>query len=122
MTSSLKLAYDQQIDLYIASKEFLRVFTNAANHIPRHRRNKFVSTFKSMTFELMLLLSFFAHLVDVLGAKDFLAPVTMLLLEKMANRIVRQPAVEIPSTLSLPVSIFQHYSYSLQIHVSSFSS
>jgi len=73
-----------------------------------------------MTFELMLL-SFFAHLVDVLGAKDFLAPVTMLLLEKMANRIVRQPAIEVPNTLSLPVSIFQHYSYSLQIHVSSFS-
>ena len=42
MTSSLKLAYDQQIDLYIASREFLRVFTDAANHIPRHRRNKFV--------------------------------------------------------------------------------
>ena len=77
--------------------------------------------FISMIFELMFL-SFFAHLVDVLGAKDFLAPVTMLLLEKMANRIVRQPAAEVPNTLSLPVSIFQHYSYSLQIHVSSFSS
>ena len=78
--------------------------------------------FLSMTFKLMHLLSFFAHLVDVLGAKDFLAPVTMLLLEKMANRIVRQPAVEVPNTLSLPVSIFQHNSYSLQIHVSSFFS
>ena len=72
-----------------------------------------------MTSELMLLLSFFAHLVDVLGAKDFLAPVTMLLLDKMANRIVRQSAVDVPGTLSLPLSIFQHYSYSLQIHVSS---
>ena len=78
--------------------------------------------FLSMTFELMLLLSFFAHLVDVLGAEDFLAPVTMLLLDKMANRIVRQPPVEVPNTLSLPVSIFQRYSYSLQIHVSSISS
>ena len=117
MASSLKLAHAQHIDLYIASKEFLRVFTDAANHIPRHRRNKFVSNFLSMIFELTPL-SFFAHLVDVLGAKDFLAPVTMLLLEKMANRIVRQPAVEIPNTLSLPVSIFQHSSYSLQIHVS----
>ena len=67
-------------------------------------------------------LSFFAHLVDVLGVKDFLAPVTMLLLEKMANRIVRQPAAEVPNTISLPVSIFQHSSYSLQIHVGSFSS
>ena len=78
--------------------------------------------FLSMIFELTPLLSFFAHLVDVLGAKDFLAPVIMLLLEKMANRIVRQPAVEVPNTLSLPMSIFQHNSYSLQIHVSSYSS
>jgi hypothetical protein len=77
--------------------------------------------FLSIIFELMPL-SFFAHLVDVLGAKDFLAPVIMLLLEKMANRIVRQPAVEVPNTLSLPMSIFQHNSYSLQIHVSSCSS
>lgn len=75
-----------------------------------------------MTFVLMLFHSFFTHLVDVLGAENFLAPVTMLLLEKMANRIVRQPAVEVPNTLSLPVSIFQHYTYSLQIHVSTFSS
>jgi hypothetical protein len=40
----------------------------------------------------------------------------------MANRIVRQPAVEVPNTLALPVSIFQNNSYSLQLHVSSFSS
>lgn len=76
--------------------------------------------FLTMIFELTPL-SFFAHLVDVLGAKDFLAPVIMLLLGKSANRIVRQPAVEIPNTLSLPMSIFQHNSYCLQIHVSSFS-
>lgn len=69
----------------------------------------------------MAFLSFFAHLVDVLGAKDFLAPVTMLLIEKMANRIVRQPTVEVPTTISLPVSIFRHNNYSVQIHVSSFS-
>jgi len=67
------------------------------SYIPRHRRN-----------------NFFANLVDVLGTKDFLAPVTTLMLEKMANRIVRQPAVEVPNTLSLPVSIFQNNSYSLQ--------
>lgn len=72
----------------------------------------------SMALELTPLLSFFAHLVDVLGAKDFLAPVIMLLLEKTANRIVRQSVAEVPNTLSLPVSIFQHNSYSLQIHVS----
>lgn len=40
MVSSLKEAHSQPLDLYIASREFLRVFTDAANHIPRHRRNK----------------------------------------------------------------------------------
>ncbi|KAF8154101.1 hypothetical protein B0H34DRAFT_800000 [Crassisporium funariophilum] len=99
MVSSLKQTYSQPIDLYLGSKEFLHVFTDAANHIPRHRRNKF-----------------FAHLVDVLGAKDFLPPITMLLLEKTANRIVRQPLEEMQNTLSLPISVFQHSEYALQIH------
>jgi U3 small nucleolar RNA-associated protein 10 len=47
MVSSLKEVHPQSHDLYIASKEFLRVFTDAANHIPRHRRNKSVLTIYS---------------------------------------------------------------------------
>lgn len=43
MVSSLKGTHTQQLDLYIGSKEFLRVFTDAANHIPRHRRTKSVN-------------------------------------------------------------------------------
>lgn len=43
MVSSLKGAHSQPLDLYLAAKEFLRVFTDAANHIPRHRRNKYVA-------------------------------------------------------------------------------
>ena len=42
MVSSLKEAHTNSFDLYLASKEFLRVFSDAANHIPRHRRNKLV--------------------------------------------------------------------------------
>ncbi|CAA7262090.1 unnamed protein product [Cyclocybe aegerita] len=99
MVSSLKKAHSQPLDLYIASRDFLRVFTDAATHIPRHRRN-----------------NFFAHLVDVLGAHVFSAPLCMLLLEKTANRITRQSSEEIQSSLSLPISVFQHSVYAVQIH------
>jgi U3 small nucleolar RNA-associated protein 10 len=42
MVSSLKTRHLDKMDLYIASRDFLRIFTDAANHIPRHRRTKFV--------------------------------------------------------------------------------
>lgn len=42
MVSSLKQAHTDSLALYIASKEFLRVFTDAASHVPRHRRNQCV--------------------------------------------------------------------------------
>ncbi|RDB23790.1 U3 small nucleolar RNA-associated protein 10 [Hypsizygus marmoreus] len=98
MVASLKRAYSQPLDLYIGSKDFLRVFTDAANHIPRHRRT-----------------NFFSHLVEVLGAEDFLPPVCMLLIEKVANRIVRQNTEEVLNSLSLPASILQRNTPSLQI-------
>ncbi|KDR78387.1 hypothetical protein GALMADRAFT_245550 [Galerina marginata CBS 339.88] len=99
MVSSLKEAHSQPLDLYLASREFLRVFSDAANHVPRHRRN-----------------NFFAHLVDVLGPQDFSAPVCMLLLEKMANRIIRQSAEDVQNSLSLPISVFQHNNHVLQLY------
>ncbi|KAF7373573.1 U3 small nucleolar RNA-associated protein 10 [Mycena sanguinolenta] len=71
MVSSLKSAHSARLDLYLASRDFLRVFTDAASHIPRHRRT-----------------SFFGHLVDVLGPADFLPPLCMLLVEKMTNRVI----------------------------------
>ncbi|KAF8064012.1 hypothetical protein FPV67DRAFT_198389 [Lyophyllum atratum] len=98
MVSSLKRAHTQALDLYIGSKDFLRVFTDAANHIPRHRRT-----------------NFFAHLIDVLGSEDFLAPVCMLLVEKVANRVIRQNTEEVEASLSLATSILQHATPSLQI-------
>jgi U3 small nucleolar RNA-associated protein 10 len=44
MVSSLKEKYDSRESLLLASKEFLRVFTDATNHVPRHRRTQFVFT------------------------------------------------------------------------------
>ncbi|KAG5718058.1 U3 small nucleolar RNA-associated protein 10, partial [Termitomyces sp. T112] len=88
MVASLKRSHSQPLDLYIGSRDFLRVFTDAANHIPRHRRT-----------------NFFAHLVDVLGPEDFLAPVCMLLVEKVANRVIKQDPGEIQTFFSLPTSV-----------------
>ena len=40
MVASLKEKHGTGMDLYRAAREFLRVFTTAANHVPRHRRVK----------------------------------------------------------------------------------
>jgi U3 small nucleolar RNA-associated protein 10 len=62
--------------------------------------------------------SFFGHLIDVLGSREFSAPVCMLLLEKSANRIIRQTPVDnVHASLSLPISVFQHGNYAQQIYV-----
>lgn len=63
------------------------------------------------------LCSLFAHLANILGPRDFTAPLCMLLLEKSANRITRQTPEEIQMLLSLPISLFQHNSSELQIYV-----
>jgi U3 small nucleolar RNA-associated protein 10 len=40
MVSSLKLLGTDRLTLYVAARDFLRIFSDAANHIPRHRRTK----------------------------------------------------------------------------------
>ncbi|TFK71529.1 hypothetical protein BDN72DRAFT_432062 [Pluteus cervinus] len=99
MVSSLKQGETQSVDLYKKSKEFLMIFTDAANHIPRHRRN-----------------NFYTHLINVLGSQDFLAPISMLLVEKLANKVVRQTADDLQTTLSLPTAVLQHHPPNLQLH------
>jgi U3 small nucleolar RNA-associated protein 10 len=98
MVSSLKQSHVEKLDLHIASKDFLHIFTDASNHIPRHRRNHF-----------------FFHLVDVLGPADFLAPTVMLMVAKLSNRVIRQTPQEARGTLTLPVAVLQHFSPSLQM-------
>ncbi|PCH43122.1 hypothetical protein WOLCODRAFT_121527 [Wolfiporia cocos MD-104 SS10] len=100
MVTSLKTAHTTQLALYGAAREFLRIFTDASNHIPRHRRAKF-----------------FSHLVDVLGPDDFLAPICMLLVDKVSNRIVRQDAQDAEASLSLVLATLQHYSIERQLKV-----
>ncbi|KAH9893998.1 hypothetical protein C8Q73DRAFT_694035 [Cubamyces lactineus] len=98
MVASLKEKNGTGMDLYRAAREFLRVFTTAANHIPRHRR-----------------VNFFSHLVDTLGPSDFLAPVTMLLVDRVANRVVRQNPAESVGSLFLPLAVCERYPSALQL-------
>ncbi|KAI0092311.1 armadillo-type protein [Irpex rosettiformis] len=97
MTASLKCSHLEKLDLHIASRPFIRIFTDAYNHIPRHRR-----------------ISFFAHLIEVLGPSDFLSAVCLLLVDKMSNRVVRQSAEEIATSLSLPLSLLARFDANVQ--------
>ncbi|CDO68790.1 hypothetical protein BN946_scf184989.g56 [Trametes cinnabarina] len=98
MVDSLKGKHGNGMGLYRAAREFLRVFTGAANHIPRHRR-----------------VHFFTHLVDTLGPSDFLAPIVMLLVDRVANRVVRQNSMEASGSLFLPLALSEHYQASIQL-------
>ncbi|KAG0706218.1 hypothetical protein DFH29DRAFT_902720 [Suillus ampliporus] len=100
MASSLKSRHPPGLELYIGAREFLRIFTDASNHIPRHRRQ-----------------NFFIHLVDVLGPQEFLAPVCMLLVDRVANRVSRQHEDEASTSLGLPISLLRHFPRQLHLHV-----
>ncbi|KAF8440039.1 hypothetical protein L210DRAFT_3760928 [Boletus edulis BED1] len=100
MVSSLKTKHLDGFDLYVGARDFLRIFTDASNHIPRHRRQ-----------------NFFVHLTGVLGARAFLAPVCMLLIDKVTNRASRQTPEEAQNTLILPSSLLRHFDRSLQLFV-----
>jgi U3 small nucleolar RNA-associated protein 10 len=61
--------------------------------------------------------SFFGHLVEVLGPVDFLPPLFMLLVEKMANRVVRQNP-EAQNSVALLISVLRRHPPALQTFVS----
>lgn len=42
MTSSLRSKHTNSVGLHVALRDFLSIFTDAANHIPRHRRIGYV--------------------------------------------------------------------------------
>lgn len=98
MISSLRKSHPERFELHVASRAFLRIFTDAANHIPRHRRT-----------------GFFSQLVDALTPQDFLAPVSMLLVDKVANRVVRQNVADARNSLTLPLTVLQRYPLELQL-------
>ncbi|CAO1628552.1 unnamed protein product [Jaminaea pallidilutea] len=62
-----------RFELFKRSRSFLRIFTDSAHHIPRHRRQKF--------FELLL---------DVVGPRQYSAAVLMLLVDRVAHKVGRQ--------------------------------
>ncbi|KAI3617544.1 hypothetical protein CBS9595_003453 [Malassezia furfur] len=82
-------AHDTRLALWLETRALLRIFSEAASHIPRHRR-----------------LVFFRRLVEVLGADDFLAPVAMLLTDRVAHRVDRAPS-SAASLLQLPLGVLR---------------
>ncbi|WFC96035.1 snoRNA-binding rRNA-processing protein utp10 [Malassezia brasiliensis] len=82
-------AQDTRLALWLETRALLRIFSEAASHIPRHRR-----------------LVFFRRLVEVLGADDFLAPVAMLLTDRVAHRVDRTPG-SAASLLQLPLGVLR---------------
>lgn len=121
MVSSLKAKYTTPLELIIGSTEFVKIFTDAANHIPRHRRMQYVIILVALVFSFLtkrIISSFFTHLVDVLGAESFLAPVCVLIIGKAANKVVRQHGEDLKSTLALPLSVLHHYPADVQLSVS----
>jgi len=74
MVSSLKAKHPNKMTLYTGSRDFLRIFTDAANHIPRHRRTKFVIHFELSRLILIAKTVFFRILLMSLGLKISLPP------------------------------------------------
>lgn len=64
-------------------------------------------------------ISFFVHLTEVLGGDEFLAPISVLLVEKVARRVVRQSTSDAQTSLSIPLSLLRHYRGAVQIQVGS---
>ncbi|WFD34754.1 snoRNA-binding rRNA-processing protein utp10 [Malassezia cuniculi] len=81
--------HDIRLALWLETRPLLRIFADASSHIPRHRRHVF-----------------FRLLVEVLGADTFLAPVCMLLVDRVMNRVVKSPD-DAASLLSLPLGVLR---------------
>lgn len=91
-------AQDARFALWLETRSLLRIFSDAASHIPRHRRQVF-----------------FRLLVDVLGAADFLAPVTMLLADRSAHRVSKAPQNG-ESLLHLPLGVLRAEPAAVRVH------
>ncbi|KAG8949590.1 snoRNA-binding rRNA-processing protein utp10 [Tulasnella sp. 419] len=100
MVESLKNRFKDPLDRYIGSRDFLRVFTDASIHIPRHRRTHFYN-----------------HFIEVIGPDDYLAPVCMLLVEKAANRALRPKDGDAAQALAVPLAAINHHAHELRLQV-----
>ncbi|ORY85937.1 U3 small nucleolar RNA-associated protein 10 [Leucosporidium creatinivorum] len=70
-------------------KELLSIFTDAAAHVPRHRR-----------------ISLFVRFVETLGAQEFLSAVAMLLVDKEVKAV---------DGTALPLALFENFSVDVQL-------
>ncbi|SNX84833.1 related to UTP10 - nucleolar protein, component of the small subunit processome [Melanopsichium pennsylvanicum] len=86
--------------LLCEARAFVRIFTDAAAHVPRHRRQMF-----------------FRLLVDILGAEDFAGAVAMLLVDRSAHKIVKQPKSDAEQTLQLPLAVVSPHGALVQVRV-----
>lgn len=93
-------AQQNKFALLCEARAFVRIFTDAAAHVPRHRRQMF-----------------FRLLVDILGADDFAAAVAMLLVDRSAHKIVKQPRSDAEQTLQLPLAVVSPHSAMVQVRV-----
>ncbi|CAD6935919.1 unnamed protein product [Tilletia caries] len=79
-------------------RTFMRIFTDAATHIPRHRRQ-----------------TFFKSLLDVLGPSDFLAAICMLLTDRSAHKVAKQSAEAFSESISLPLNLLMSFNVGTQV-------
>lgn len=89
---------DRSFELAKVSKPYLCIFTDAANHLPRHRRSNF--------FEL---------LVRTLGPENYTGPVAMLLVDRTAHKVARQLSEDLQSSLQLPLDVMGAQSGAVQL-------
>ena len=100
MTRSLRLqAGGDRLKLYTHSKTFLTIFTDMASRLPRHRT-----------------LPFFVHLVQHLGAEEFLAPVSMLLVDRATVKSGRGGS-SYTQALELPQGVAADFTPDLRLDV-----
>ena len=95
LVKSARARASSRTELTANMRDLLRTFTNAASHVPKHRRVKL-----------------FSHFVGALGVNDFLAPVTLLLLE-------RRPAVSkktVADGALLAQAVFESNTVDKQLH------
>ncbi|KAF8315807.1 hypothetical protein DL93DRAFT_2154983 [Clavulina sp. PMI_390] len=100
MVSHLRRDQAVGLDLYIAAREFLALFTDAASHVPQHRRNKFLN-----------------HFTQTLGTDLFLAPVCLLLVDRVSLKVARQSAVDRALTLAPALLLLKRQSAATQLEV-----
>ncbi|KAK4048437.1 snoRNA-binding rRNA-processing protein utp10 [Microbotryomycetes sp. JL201] len=89
LVKSTKRTSGSRAALVLDLKELLRIFADAANHMPRHRRARM-----------------FVKFVETLGPQDFLSAVTMLLVDKDVKSAEGAPlAVVVMETFSVEMQL-----------------